>query len=133
VATVAELALKDGTVLVFGDNAPLQSIRDRFGNTITLVRTTGQTGKIDRIISPTGRWISLSYDASQRITQATDNIGRTVTYTYDSGRLWKVTDAAGGITEYTYDSSHRMLTIEDSRGITYLTNTYDSNGRVVVS
>jgi YD repeat-containing protein len=125
-----DLAMKDGTVLVFGDNAPLQSIRDRFGNTITLVRTTGQTGKIDRIISPNGRWISLSYDASQRITQATDNIGRTVTYTYDSGRLWKVTDAAGGITEYTYDSSHRMLTIKDARGITYLTNTYDSNGRV---
>ena len=125
-----DLAMKDGTVLVFGDNAPLQSIRDRFGNTITLVRTTGQTGKIDRIISPNGRWISLTYDVSQRITQAIDNIGRTVTYTYDSGRLWKVTDAAGGITEYTYDSSHRMLTIADARGITYLTNTYDSNGRI---
>jgi YD repeat-containing protein len=70
-------------------------------------------------ISPSGRWIALTYDASQRITQATDNIGRTVTYDYSSGRLWKVTGAAVGITEYTYDSSHRMLTIEDARGITY--------------
>ncbi|HEY0873209.1 MAG TPA: DUF6531 domain-containing protein, partial [Vicinamibacterales bacterium] len=125
-----DLAMKDGTVLVFGDSAPLQAIRDRFGNTITLVRTSGQTGKIDRILSPHGRWISLTYDAAQRITQATDNIGRSVTYTYDAGRLWKVTDAAGGVTEYTYDTSDRMLTIKDARGITYLTNTYDSNGRV---
>ena len=31
-----DLTLKDGTVYVFGDNAPLQSIRDRFGNTVTL-------------------------------------------------------------------------------------------------
>ena len=125
-----DLKLKDGTVLVFGDSAPLQSIRDRFGNTVTLVRPTGQGGPIARIVSPNGRWIALTYDTAQRITQATDNIGRTVTYTYDSGRLWKVTDAAGGLTEYTYDTSHRMLTIEDARGITYLTNTYDSNGRV---
>ena len=125
-----DLKLKDGTVLVFGDNAPLQSIRDRFGNTITLVRPTGQGGPIARIVSANGRWIALTYDTSQRITQATDNLGRTVTYTYDSGRLWKVTDAAGGVTEYTYDTSHRMLTIKDPRGITYLTNTYDSNGRV---
>lgn len=125
-----DLKLKDGTVLVFGDNAPLQSIRDRLGNTITLVRPTGQGGLISRIVSPNGRWIALTYDTSQRITQATDNIGRTVTYTYDSGRLWKVTDVSGGVTEYTYDTSDRMLTIKDPRAITYLTNTYDTNGRV---
>ncbi len=80
-----DLKLKNGTVLVFGDNAPLQSIRDRFGNTITLVRPTGQGGPIARIVSPNGRWIALTYDTAQRITQATDNIGRTVTYTYRHG------------------------------------------------
>jgi hypothetical protein len=35
------------------------------------------------------------------------------------------------VTEYTYDASHRMLTLKDPRGITYLTNSYDSNGRVI--
>jgi YD repeat-containing protein len=69
---------------------------------------------------------------ANRITQATENIGRTVGYEYDgSGRLWKVTHPASGATEYTYDGSHRMLTIEDARGITYLTNAYDGNGRVI--
>jgi hypothetical protein len=34
------------------------------------------------------------------------------------------------VTEYSYDASHRMLTLKDARGITYLTNHYDANGRV---
>ena len=63
--------------------------------------------------------------------KATDPLGRTVQYAYDSsGRLIRVTNPAGGVTQYTYDSQHRMTTITDARGITYLTNTYDSNSRV---
>ena len=127
-----DLTLKDGSVYVFGENAPLQAIRDRYGNTVTITRSSGgQTGNITRITSPNGRWISFTYDASNRITQAQDHLGRIVSYTYDaSGRLWKVTDPVGGLTTYTYDASHRMLTITDPRGITYLTNAYDASGRV---
>jgi RHS repeat-associated protein len=125
------VTLLDGTVYEFGDNAPLQSIRDRLGNVIRLVRQSGQHGRILKLISPHNRWIAFTYDGSDRITQAKDNLGRTVGYEYDgSGRLWKVTDAAGGVTEYTYDGSHQMLTVKDPRGITYLTNVYDGNGRV---
>jgi len=131
-----DLTLKDGTVYVFGDLAPLQSIRDRNGNTVRLTWSSTNaagsgTGNILRVTAPHGRWIAFTYDASNRVTQAKDNIGRTVTYTYDAnGRLWKVTDPANGITEYTYDASHRMLTVKDPRGITFLTNEYDANGRV---
>jgi RHS repeat-associated protein len=128
-----DLTLKDGTVYVFGDVAPLQIIRDRYGNETRIKHSNGQWGDVTRVTSPNGRWVEFTYDASSRITQAKDNIGRTVGYTYDaSGRLWKVTDPAGGITEYTYDSSHRMLTIKDARGIVYLENTYDANGRVTL-
>lgn len=126
-----DLRLKDGTVYVFPDFAPLKSIRDRNGNQITITRAGGNTGNITQITSPNNRWIQFTYDTSNRITQAKDNIGRTVNYTYDSGgRLWKVTDPNNGMTEYTYDASHRMLTIKDARGIVYLTNEYDSAGRV---
>jgi RHS repeat-associated protein len=131
------LRRKDGTEYQFGDVAPLQSIRDRYGNTTTItwssVNASGAgTGRIARINSPNGRWIEFDYDASDRITLARDNIGRSVSYTYDAaGRLWTVTDAAGGVTEYTYDASDRMVTVKDPRGIVFLTNEYDANGRVV--
>src|SRR6185503_13812483 len=124
-----ELRLKDGTVYVFPEYQPLQAIRDRHGNQLTIARTGGN---ITQITSPYGRWIKFTYDTSNRITQAKDNAGRTVGYQYDTGgRLWKVTDPNGGITEYTYDTSDRMLTIEDARGIVYLTNEYNSAGRVI--
>ncbi len=132
-----DLRLKDGTVYVFGNEAPLQSIRDRFGNTIRLTWSSTNaygsgSGNILKVTSPNNRWIEFSYDASNRITQARDNIGRVVGYEYDAGgRLWKVTDPAGGVTEYTYDALHRMLTLKDARGIVYLTNEYDGNGRII--
>ena len=128
-----DMTLKDGTVYVFGENAPLQSIRDRNGNQILITWSNGQGGRITKITtSLSGRRIDFTYDASNRITQAKDNIGRTVTYTYDaSGRLWKVTDPNNGVTEYTYDASHRMLTIKDARSIVFLTNQYNATtGRV---
>jgi RHS repeat-associated protein len=131
-----DLIRKDGTVYVFGENAPLQAIRDRYGNTITITRANGLGGNITQIRSPNGRWIEFTYDGLNHITQARDNSGRVVTYAYDSfaaGRLVRVTDPNGGVTEYTYDLlSHRMLTITDARGIVFLTNQYDTaTGRVV--
>jgi RHS repeat-associated protein len=131
------LTLKDGTVYTFraGDGAGvarqagLLSIRDRYGNTVNVLRDADSN--LTRLRSPNGRYIDFTYDGSNRVTQAKDNIGRTAGYTYDaSGRLWKVTDPIGGVTEFSYDSSHRMISIKNSRGIVYVTNEYDSSGRV---
>jgi RHS repeat-associated protein len=132
------LDLKDGTRIVFREGftatRPAQSaairIQDRYGNAVVLTRNI--EADLTRITSPNGRWIELTYDSSHRVTQAKDNLNRIVSYTYDgSGRLWKVTDAASGVTEYTYDTQHRMLTLKDARGIVYLTNEYDTAGRVI--
>jgi RHS repeat-associated protein len=124
------LTLKDGTVYVFGENAPLQAITDRYGNTITITHANGQTGNITRVTAPNGRFLTFSYDGSNRITQATDILARTVSYTYDTnGNLSTVTDPENGVTTYTWNASNRIATITDSRNITYLTNTY-TNGRV---
>ncbi|HZE69209.1 MAG TPA: RHS repeat-associated core domain-containing protein [Pyrinomonadaceae bacterium] len=127
-----DLKLKDGTTYVFPAESGLKYIRDRYGNQTTITRSSGTTGNITEVTSPNGRWVQFTYDTSNRITQAKDHTGRTVNYTYDAGgRLWKVTDPNGGVTEYTYDGSNRMLTIKDARGIVYLTNQYDANGRVI--
>lgn len=131
-----ELKLNDGTVFSFGDVAPLQSVRDRYGNKITISRDNvnslgSPNGNITKLTSSNGRWIQFTYDSANRVTTARDNTGRTVGYTYDAGgRLWKVTDPTGGVTTYTYDATNQMLTIKDARGIVYLTNEYDANGRV---
>jgi RHS repeat-associated protein len=140
------LTLRDGTVYLFGDRAPLQAIRDRYGNMITLTwsgYTLGSafsgTGAIVRITSSNGRWIDFKYDDSSHpslITRAQDNTGRTVKYEYDNKlRLWKVTDPENGVTEYTYYDAgnclHCMKSIKDARGMVFLTNEYDDKGRVI--
>jgi RHS repeat-associated protein len=133
-----DLKLKNGTVLVFGavtaasipTQTALLAIRDRYGNVLHLTRDSSHN--LTAINSPNGRWLQLTYDTSNRVTKADDNAGRTVTYTYDSlGRLSAVKDPNGGQTVYTYDTSNQMLSIKDARGIVYLTNQYDSKGRVV--
>lgn len=129
-----DLKFKDGTIYRFRQSAPgpvLENIEDRHGNKLTTARFGSHGIRIGRLTSPNGRWVDFTYDAAGvgLITQARDNSGRTVSYTYDAfSRLASVTDAKGGVTTYTYDSSNRMLTITDPRGITYLSTTYDPAG-----
>jgi RHS repeat-associated protein len=121
-----------GLTYVFGENQPLQSIRDRYGNQLTISRAGGgQSGDITQVTSPHGLWIRLTYNSSHRVTQAVDNAGRTVSYGYDAnGRLSQVTNATSGTTSYTWDSSNRLLAVTDARNNTIASNTYDSNSRV---
>lgn len=132
------LTKKDGTVYCFPDSdasnnpraAAPRSMTDRHGNTLVFARDG--SANLTQITSPGGRWIQFTYDAGNRITQAKDNIGRVVNYVYDAGgRLTQVTDANGGIWNYSYDAFNQMISIQDPRGIFYLANQYDQNGRVI--
>jgi RHS repeat-associated protein len=125
-----DVTLTSGLTFIFGELAPLQAIRDQYGNTLTLTRASGQTGNITRITSPHGRWVKLSYDGSNRITEVTDNGGRHVKYTYNSGNLTKVEGPASRTTEYEYDEAGRMKAVINPRGNKYLQVAYDANGRV---
>ncbi len=126
------LRLRDGSDYIFPWYGPLKEIRDRHGNAIRLTRSNGSKGDITTITTPGGRWIYLTYDHEQRVTRARDNAGRTTSYTYDgAGRLETVTDPAGKVSSYTYDgTSNRIRTATDARGIVYMTNAYDTGGRV---
>ncbi|MDX3193477.1 DUF6531 domain-containing protein [Streptomyces sp. MN03-5084-2B] len=137
-----DVTLRDGTVMVIGEEAPLQEIRDKFGNTTTVTRATappGTDGKVrvngpvTQITSPNGRWVKFTYDESNppRVKSVEDNLGRRVGYTYDTtGHLETVTDVRGGLTRYTWDDKGRLKTITDPRGTRYLLNEYDDKGRV---
>ncbi|UVT15741.1 MAG: RHS repeat protein [Nitrospira sp.] len=127
------LKFKAGTEWHFSDYGSLVAMVDRNGNTFTLTRAAagGMAGNLTKITTPNGRYLTFTYDSSNRITQVADILGRTVTYTYDgSGRLWKVTNPLSGVSEYTYDASHRLLTAKEPNGNLHVTNTYDANGRV---
>jgi len=70
------LTLKDGTVYTFPDGTgatrpqqgALTRIKDRTGNTLSLVRDTN--ANLTAIRAPSGRWMELTYDATFRVTQA---------------------------------------------------------------
>jgi len=111
-------------------NQALVGIEDRNGNMLKLTRNG--SALLTQIASPSGRYINIARDAEGRIIQATDNGGRSVSYTYDSaGHLASVTDVNGGVTTFAYNSNDLMTSITDPRNITYLTNQYDSSGRVI--
>jgi RHS repeat-associated protein len=131
-----ELGLSDGMVYVFERVLPpqLTLMRDRYGNTIHIIRRQEEHGKVSKIISPNGRWLEFTVDEERiehNVVQVRDNFGRVVTYGYDDkGRLTTVADPLGRVTEYTYESN-QIRTIKDARGIVFLTNEYDEKGRVV--
>ncbi|MBZ5634890.1 MAG: DUF6531 domain-containing protein [Acidobacteriia bacterium] len=121
----------DGYGVTLPARAAVLSMKDRYGNTITMTRDA-TTGRLLKVTSPNARFITFAYDAANRVTQATDNAGRSVSYQYDAaGRLIDVTDPNGGHFHYTYDANNQMLTLQDARGIVFITNQYDTSGRVV--
>lgn len=125
------LRFKDGTALVFDSSGLPVRVRDRNQNEVVIQRPSEFDP--NTIAEPSGRTLNLSWQGAQRdrITLVTDPIGRTVGYQYDGqNRLVAATDPAGGVTRYAYDSQNRMTSITDARGITYIKNTYDANGRI---
>jgi len=131
------LRMKDGLTYKFDTNGLLVEEADRNGNKLTFLREV--EGNVTEIIGPDGRIMvtfSIIIMGRDVITEMTDVIGRTTTYTYDysadpgTGRLVSVTNPAGGVTRYTYDAQGRMTSIIDPRGNTAVTISFDVNGRV---
>ncbi len=129
-----DITFKDGTIYQFPEvghlGNPLIGIQDRLGNQLTVSRSGLHAEFIDRITSPNGRWIEFTNDTNAgTVMQIRDNLGRTVSYAYDAGRLHTVTDAGGGVTTYTYHAlgvQYALIeTITDARQIVYLTNVWD--------
>jgi hypothetical protein len=83
-----ELFLKDGSTYTFTDSVHplLLSIKDRYGNKISIARGPTETGRATRVVSPNGRWLEFVLDVhdniplTSKVLQVRDNIGRVVTY-----------------------------------------------------
>ncbi len=91
-----EVVLGNGLAYEYGLGAPLQFVIDRNGNSLTFTYSSGQSGNLTKISSSSGRWINLTYNSSNEISQAQDDKSNTYTYGYDTNnppRLKTVTDA----------------------------------------
>jgi|GEM_PF-4212269 len=116
----------DQTVYTFNIDGTLASIADPNDNTLefdydregyTLTDTVGRTFRVD-------------FNTDGYITQITDPIGRTYNYEYEEDKLIAFHNAGGGTITYTYDGKDRMETITDPNTHTFVTNHYDSEGRI---
>jgi RHS repeat-associated protein len=131
-----DLTLTNGMTYIFGELAPLQAIRDRNGNELTITREDGQRGNITQITSPHGLWVKFTYNKSSDVTEIKNNAGQTLQYTYESEegsteQLATATDAAGRTTTYHYNeaSTPELTEVKDGRGKTYVKTEY-LEGRV---
>jgi YD repeat-containing protein len=132
--TGAEWALRrtDGALLIFhpcggpGQVCSVLRTRDEHGHTTYYRRDPN--GRLAAIESG-DRWITLQYDARDRITQARGSNGVAVRYEYDDGgRLRQVTSSDGSIRRYGYNDRNELTAIEEPG--TSIENEFE-NGRCV--
>lgn len=112
-----------------------------------------QWGKVERITSVDGFSLTFSYDGAGNLSRANDSFGRyiafsfggdnllhgitssdgrTVGYGYNfDGRMVGVTMPNGAGWVYGYDAAGKITSIKDGAGKTFVTNTYNDQGRVV--
>ena len=122
-----EFTTDDGTVFVIDQNSGVQSITDPNGNTVTFTR--------EGITHSSGRSVSFSRDADDRVTTITDPNGNTISYAYDTaGDLVQVVDqvqTTTTLTYYTGSAAHLLKDIIDPRGVRAIRNEYDDAGRLI--
>ena len=126
----SQLDSLDRSTYSFNAHGRIETITDDHG--LVVDYTYNSAGRLSSIVDPSGQSLTFSYNGTNRISQVTDSTGRNVAFTYTStNELATATDALGKTTTYGYDAKHRLMTITDPRGVTFLTNNYDSQGRIV--
>ena len=112
----------------------LTGTQDRQGNTETL--TYGSPGALFPTLE------TITDQADQHVVAGTDDDGRITSFTRPDGGVWElaysstgdltsITSPRGTSRQFGYDSEHRMTSEVGQDGVTFLTNTYDGDSRVV--
>ena len=111
----------------------LDGYRNAQGQALRFERS-GKDRRLDRLVSPNGSWLKLSYDAKNRLTEIRDNHGRAVRYGYNAqDQLVRVTHADGELMSYAYDGQQRLVAVSAAPDETavpqeLMRNTYDAAG-----
>ncbi len=150
------LSYSDGKVKIFL-NGILETISDRFGNTISLqydpagklpvVGPLDATGtkrgvfaedyRLTKIVDTLGREIVFNYNSDGLLSSIVDHTGRRVQYEYSIlNELTKITFPAteqypNGISKsFSYDGMSNIMAVTNEKGQIYVNNAYDGEQRV---
>ncbi|HEY4094045.1 MAG TPA: RHS repeat-associated core domain-containing protein [Baekduia sp.] len=100
------------------------------GNGQTTTATYDGEDRVTRIdYSPSGAWMTFTYDANGNVTQRADSSGHTTTYGYDTlNRRTSETFPGSRTNTYVYDKASNLTSITDADGVT--SYTYDDANRL---
>ena len=122
------VTFKDGRHWAFSAfSARLIWIEDRVGNRLTLARPNVNS-YVTQVVSPNGRFVNVGYNAAGFISQLTDNMGRSFSYTYGPGTttLQTVTDPNGKTRQYGWDANNFLIQVTDPNGNIMVKNTMET-------
>ncbi|MBP5598146.1 MAG: hypothetical protein J6Y02_22450 [Pseudobutyrivibrio sp.] len=116
-----------GYLIAFGDND---------GENVSLVYEKSEGKRLlSKVVAKNSNILTFSYFKDGKnlglIEKVTDQTGRSVFYTYEDRRLTTITEPDGAVRKFTYDSENRIKDVINPKGITSITNEYDSEGRTV--
>ena len=118
-----QLSSGDGDTVEFDSTGKIVSTADPSGN---LINYTYAIGKLSQVTdAATSKYIAFTYDLSDRLTQAQDNAGRTITFAYPSASAENfndLTDARGKTTNYGFGADGKLLSVNDHNGARITTN-----------
>lgn len=102
---------------------------DKNGETkISLIHEENSLTIMDEI---TKDYLMLTYDEAGWMKTVSDGNGRMVTLSHENGNLTGITGVDGNTSQYHYDDAHHMTLAVNALGKTYVTNSYDAEGRVL--
>lgn len=120
----------------FDSQGRLQIIVNPHGQPVQLIypSTTSYPTQIVEVIS--GKALNLNYNTSNLLSQITDGLGRKVSFAYDaSNHLTQFVKSLGTVFQtncFAYDAMGHILTETNALGIGIFTDTYDSQGRIII-
>jgi YD repeat-containing protein len=129
------LTFTDLSQATFDADGDLTRWQDANGNGLTFSYGAKQphtlVSNLQTITADSGRTLTFTTNELGLVTSMTAPENKSFTFTYsDEGDLLTWTNARGGVTTYTYDD-HNMTQATTPEGFVYMTNTFDSDRRVV--
>ncbi|MCB1194120.1 MAG: RHS repeat-associated core domain-containing protein [Leptospiraceae bacterium] len=98
-----------------GANLSSSSVEIQPGKWATTNFEHDDKGNITSVTNPVGQATTITYNSNSQATEATNHLGHTISYKYDSktGQITKKTDPNGGVSEIEFDDYGRITLVKN--------------------